>query len=111
MVVTNGARTALPRITRFKVPRYELLRRDETQAFVSRLWLQGYQQGQIAEAFGYSGPAPITLAIREFCLRLAPDRVFRDAYGTRFPNGYGEDRRRIVELCLRRLSLKGGAYE
>lgn len=96
----------LPQITHFKIPRRRLLKREEIQASIVRLWVDGHGQKAIARAFGYKNDTTICLIIMRFCLEYAPEKTWRryspDSDAPLFPDVQGEDRRRLAAICLDR---------
>jgi hypothetical protein len=101
----------LPQITHFKIPRRQLLKREEIQASIVRLWVDGHQQKAIARAFGYKNNTTICLIIMRFCLKYAPEKTWRPPNSPLLPDVSGEDRRRLAAICLDRYHLRGAGRD
>jgi hypothetical protein len=95
----------LPHISTFKIPRAELLAREEVQASIVNLWVQGYSQKEIARSFGFAKSPPINQIIMRFCVKYAPEKAKpRYSYDPNlvFPAVWGDQRRMLAQLCLAR---------
>jgi len=89
----------LPRITKFKLPRAELVARDDVRAHITQLWLDGHSQREIARAFGYTKSPPISMLIAHFITKWMPDKGVQWHSGF-YPAAQGDERKPVAHQAL-----------